>query len=135
MPQEMYCHYKGNHQLREGKPGRNPCEWFDVNWDEFNARSQYKPNTLGEADDLKVLEESFLHSFLRIWALMHEPEPPELEADIEESGVEILCLDLAPVRGFLGGAERVHLSKASSDFSRRARGLPLVIVGGEEEAE
>ena len=135
MPQELYCEYMEDEWSGEREQDTNPCQWFAVDWEDFNDDFRYKRPSIQELDDLKELEESFAELLSRPRALTHEPGTPEIEADLDESGLDLRCVSSVPARQFHRAGERVRLSGASSEFSQRARGLPLVIVGGEEEAE
>lgn len=135
MPQELYCEYMEDEWSAEREQDRNPCQWFAVVWKDLDDDFKYKRPSIQELDDLKKMEDSFVDLLLRLRASTHEAEPPELEAEFDESGLELRCVSSVPARQFQRAGERVQLSRASAEFSQRARGLPLVIVSGEEEAE
>ena len=135
MPQELYCDYMEDEWSGEREQDRNPCQWFAVDWEDLDDDFKYKRPSIQELDDLKEMEDSFVELLSRLRVLTHEHEPPELESDIDESGLELRCVSLVPAKEFKRAGESVQVSRASSEFARRARGLPLVIVGGEEEAE
>ena len=117
------------------KPINSSCYWVDVKFANLDAGVCARRIVQHcEEEEIQPLKESLSE---RTLARKYDvPEELEPEASVHEDQLQLRFLP-TPVRTLQGIRNgQIRLSRASADFARRTRGLPLSIaVDGEEEPE